>query len=86
MSNTLSNSKEKHGFISAVIGFFNSWGGRIGVIVGFGVIIAVRLIQKDDFDGNLFVTVMSIVICGLAGAIIGKIVIFIKRVIKERNI
>jgi hypothetical protein len=85
MSNTLSNSKEKHRFTGAVIGFFNSWGCRIGVIVGIMVIIFVNLTQ-DNLDGNLLVTVMFIIICGLAGAIIGKMVVFIRRVIKERNI
>ncbi|GHT73043.1 hypothetical protein FACS189456_3000 [Bacteroidia bacterium] len=82
MRNKLSNSEEKPGALGAIIGFFNSWGGRIGIIVGIAVRIIISLIGKDDFDGNLLVTIMFVVICGLAGATIGKIVIFVRKLIK----
>ncbi|GHU82759.1 hypothetical protein AGMMS50284_5150 [Clostridia bacterium] len=62
-----------------IIGFLNSWGCRIGAAVGIIITIIVRLVYGNDFDGNLLVTVMTVIICGLVGGVIGKVATAIKR-------
>ncbi|GHV51008.1 hypothetical protein FACS1894181_12290 [Bacteroidia bacterium] len=90
MNNSSSASisgKGKPGFFGAISRFFtfairHSWGGRIGAMVGFLIVILRRIIPQDE-DGNLLITVMILLICGMTGVIIEKIVLLIKKLLKK---